>query len=158
MKIHEHLIQINAGGSYELSRAQLWAGLVLRAEDPMQFILGLEAATLVERRTADGNEVLVRELDFGGFTVHDSVHLVPELETRTIVEPSERWPASSMSIRIEEPEPGDLFLRFTYESMELDPQSELDAMSLQLRRQAYEQADRDTALRIRRLAEEGALD
>lgn len=159
MKIHEHLIQINGGiGTYEISRAQLWAGLVLRAEDPMQFVMGLEAATVIERRAADDAIVLRRELDFGGFTVRDRVHLLGERESRTTVEASEHWPASSMSVQIEEPEPGQLFLRFTYEANELEPQSELDTMSVQLRRQAYEQADLDTARRIRTLAEEGALD
>lgn len=161
MKIHEHIIQINPAGDSRrlaLTRAQIWAGLVLRAEDPMQFILGLERGVVLERIEADGRIELARELDFGGFTVRDRVHLRPETESRTEVAASERWPASSMTIRIEEPATGQFFLRFTYESNEPEPQSEIDTMSLALRRQAYEKADFDTAQTIRQLAEQGLLD
>lgn len=161
MKIHEHIVQINPIGDtalITLSRAQIWAGLVLRATDPMQFILGLERGLILKRTETDGQIELERELDFGGFTVRDRVLLSPKTESRTEVTASERWPASSMTIRIEEPSPGQFFLRFTYESNEPAPHSELDTMSLTLRRQAYEKADLDTAQKIRQLAEEGLLD
>lgn len=161
MKIHEHLIQINALGDAStgrLTRAQLWAGLTLRAEDPAQFIAHLESALILERREADGRIELERELDFGGFTVRDSIRLTPDSECLTVVAGTERWPSSSFLIRIEEPAPGELFLRFIYESNEPEPHSDEDRMGLKLRRQAYEQADMETARRIRELAEAGELD
>lgn len=157
MKIHEHLVRINPPGVPELSRAQVWAGLVRRAEDPLEFMLGLEAATVLERSEVGGDTELHRELDFGSFTVRDRVRLRAAQESRTTVEASERWPASSLTVRIEEPEPGAVFLRFTYEADEAEASSALDEMSLTLRRQAYEQSDLDTARRIRTLAEAGEL-
>ncbi len=161
MKIHEHLISINPAdepGAFALTRAQVWAGLVLRAEDPAQFVFGLERSRILGRIEADGRIELERELDFGNFSVRDRVHLLPEIESRTEVTASDLWPASSMTIRIEEPEPGRLFLRFVYQSNEGEPQTEFDTMSLGLRRQAYEKSDLDTAQRIRQLAEAGELD
>ena len=59
----EHLVQINDPLMpllTEVSRAQLWRGLVLRAEDPAQFVVGLERATIDARRELSGVKELER--------------------------------------------------------------------------------------------------
>ena len=154
----EHLVQINdplIPLLDPLTREQLWRGLVRRAEEPTLFVLGLEAATVHARERLGDVVELVRTLDFGAFTVDDRVRLYPldRTETRTAATP--RWPASRLTIRIEEPEPDALFLRFTYESDEAE--GALDAVTAALRKRAYESADLDTVQRIRELAQRGDL-
>ena len=156
----EHLIQINDPLMPlldTLTREQLWRGRVLRAEDPTQFVLGLEIATIHSRRDVGDEIELVRTLDFGTFRVEDRVRLMPQRRSEIHTCAGPTWPASSMSIEIEEPQPELLFLRFLYESDETSGEGELDEVTTALRRQAYERADRDTVARIRSLAEEGWL-
>lgn len=157
----EHLIEINDSRLpiSTITREQLWRGLVRRAEQPSEFVLGLNGATIHTRTTLQGDQLeLRRTLDFGAFEVHDRVVLTPGKRTEIHTEPSEKFPASRMSISIEERGPKELYLRFIYESAVADGTSELDAMTVALRNEAYRTADVDTVRRIRRLAEEGALD
>ena len=156
----EHLVQINDPLMpllETLTREQLWRGLVLRAEDPTQFILGLDAAHIRSRHESAGVTELERTLDFGSFRVDDRVRLVPGKRTEIHTAPGPTWPASRMTISIEEPQPELLFLRFIYESDEVVGQDELDRVTLALREQAYESSDLDTVVRIRALAEQGQL-
>jgi len=156
----EHLIEINDPGNpllEPLSRAQLWRGLVRRAEWPCEFVLGLDRAR-IDRRVEDGTDTeLTRLLDFGSFQVRDRVRLVPLAFTEILTEASDLFPASRLLIRIEEPQTDRLYLRFLYESDVADGSGELDATTAALRNRAYLSADLDTVARIRRLAEEGAL-
>ncbi len=157
----EHLVQINDPQVPlldPLTRAQLWRGLVRRAEQPTEFVLALDSCHIVGRRTDGDATVLERNLDFGPFQVRDIVTLRPEHEVHTLAERTERWPTSRMSIRIEEPVPDALFLRFAYEWDDDAPMGELDAMALELRQQAYLSSDLDTVQRIRELAQAGLLD
>src|SRR5512137_452669 len=76
---YEHLVQINDPLMPlldTLTRNQLWQGLVLRAEEPTQFVLGLENATIHSHDIRDGVHELTRTLDFGSFQVEDRVRLV----------------------------------------------------------------------------------
>jgi len=156
----EHLVQINDPLQPLLtavSRAQLWRGLVRRAENPTEFVLGLAAAT-VDARHDDGNVLqLSRTLDFGSFKVRDRVQLISQTQSITDVERGADYPASRLTVRIEEPAPGDLYLRFLYESAECDDTDEVGAMTRALREQAYKSADIDTVWRIRNLVERGEL-
>lgn len=156
----EHLVQINDPLQpllTEVSRAQLWRGLVRRAERPAEFVLGLAGATIDERIDAPGSLYLARTLDFGSFRVRDRVRLAEEGVSVTDVEGSALYAASRLTIRIEEPPAGGLYLRFTYESEEETGAGELDAVARQLREQAYRSADIDTVWRIRDLVERGEL-
>lgn len=156
----EHLVEINDPLQPllpEVSRAQLWRALVRRAEKPTEFVLGLEAATIHARGECNGVLELARTLDFGRFEVHDRVLLTPETESIALTEGSAQFAASRLTIRIEEPAPGDLFLRFTYESEETGCGSERDGLARQFREQAYQSADLDTVWRIRSLVERGEL-
>lgn len=156
----EHLVQINdplIPLLDPLTREQLWRGLVRRAEEPTLFVFALEGA-IVHARERSGEVVeLTRTLDFGAFTVDDRVRLYPLDRTETHTAATARWPASRLTIRIEEPRPAALFLRFTYESDEAEADGELDAITATLRKRAYERADLDTVQRIRELAQRGEL-
>lgn len=156
---YEHLIQINDPLMPlldTLTRDQLWRGLVLRAEQPTQFVLGLEIATIHSRRACGAEIELIRTLDFGSFQVNDRVRLLPPHRTEIHTAAGPTWPSSRMTIEIEEPQTELLFLRFIYESD--DAAGKLDSVTVALRDQAYELADLDTVARIRALAEEGWLD
>ena len=157
----EHLIQINDPLMPlldTLTREQLWRGLVLRAEDPTQFVLGLEVAPIHSRRVWGDEIELIRTLDFGSFKVDDRVRLLPQRRSEIHTRAGPTWPASRMSIEIEEPQPELLFLRFVYELDEPAAAGELEDVTTALREQAYERADLDTVARIRSLAEDGWLD
>ena len=157
----EHLIQINDPLMPlldTLTREQVWRGLVLRAEDPTQFVPGLEVATIHSRRSIGDEIELVRTLDFGTFKVDDRVRLRPLRRSEIHTCAGATWPASRMSIEIEEPQPELLFLRFLYESEETSVKGALGDVTTALRKQAYERADVDTVARIRALAENGWLD
>ena len=156
----EHLVQINDPLQPLLtgvSRAQLWQGLVRRAERPTEFVLGLDGATIEARSERPGAIELARTLDFGSFRVRDRVRLVADELSITDVEAAEGYAASRLTIRIEEPEAGSLFLRFTYEADEGADGGELEALTGRLREQAYRSADIDTVWRIRELVERGEL-
>ena len=67
-----HLIEINNLGNpmiTPLSRSQLWHGLVLRAERPTLFLIGLDSCE-VTSRSAEG---MSRTLHFGKLEVIDEV-------------------------------------------------------------------------------------
>jgi hypothetical protein len=156
----EHLVQINDPLQpllTEVSRSQLWRGLLRRAESPAEFILGLQGAQIDERHEAGGELQLARTLDFGSFKVRDRVRLA-EGRSVTDIEAGAGYPAGRLTIRIEEHTSGGLFLRFTYESFEPAGSGEVDAIAQQLREQAYRSADIDTVWRIRDLVERGELD
>lgn len=152
----EHLVQINDPLNPlldPLTRAQLWRGLVLRAEQPTQFVLGLAGCVIRTRAEEADRTTLTRTLDFGGFRVHDRVDLTPQRCSQTHTDAGPTWPASRLTITIEEPQPEMLFLRFVYEFEGEDETGEAATETDALRRQAYKSADLDTVHRIRALAE-----
>jgi hypothetical protein len=148
----EHLIEINDPGNpllEPLSRGQLWQGLVLRAESPELSVIGLDACVMLERRL----DYLRRELRFGHLRVNDEVFLTPMQEVRYEVMASEIFPASRLVMRIEEPYPGRLFIRFLYSS----EQESDEEMVREHLKQAYIQTDHDTVAVIRELGKLGKL-
>lgn len=155
----EHLIQINdskAWGIEPLSRQQLWLGLVARAWYPTKFVLGLEQAEVLTQTLDGKTQLLTRKLDFGAFHFEDEVQLIEEDRTINRIRNQQACPDSTLTIAIEEPQSGDLFLRFTYEISETGDQITPDGVSLaqlnEVRRQAYLAADIDTVKMIRELS------
>lgn len=134
-----------------LTRDQLWRGLVLRAEFPRTFVPWLDACE-VEHAGAD----LLRTLRFGAQIVHDRVVFdAKELVSfETLDQGDDR--AFRMSMRIEEPAPGALFVRFTYDAR--SPEHSADDPHSGAIKEAYRLADIDTVFRIRQLADSGLLD
>jgi len=156
----EHLIQINdplVPLLTPLTREQIWRGLFIRAHQPTEFVMGLESCVIEDETVQAGQTVLKRVLDFGPFQVRDEVTLTPMRQVTILAAATEMWPRSEATVRIEEPEPGVLFLRFIYELDLQEGHSELDETVVGLRKQAYIAADMDTVQRIRELAESGKL-
>lgn len=152
--IFEHLIEINDPGNIllePLSRNQLWQGLVLRAEQPELSVMGLDTCIMLERRI----DYLRRELRFGQLRVQDEVFFTSMHEVRYEVMASEHFPASRLIMRIEEPYPARLFIRFSYSSNH--PEAESDEMLRGHLEQAYLQSDNDTVAVIRELGKLGKL-
>ena len=151
-----HLIQINDPLHpliEPLSREQLWRGLVLRAESPLQFIVALDAFEIVRRE----DHSLARELHFGALTLRDRVEFEPLRRVRYEIEASKASPAASLVMTIEEPEPGQLFLRFEYETRQEAAALPGEDFYTGFAKQAYVAADIDTVSTIRRLALERIL-
>ncbi len=148
-----HLIQINDPLNPlidPLSREQLWRGLVLRAENPLLFVLALDAFEIVER----GENSLTRVLHFGGLSLQDRVSFSPMTRVRYEIEAAQDTPAATLTMTIEEPEPGQLFVRFDYETLHAGATAPLDEFYRRYAKQAYIEADIDTISIIRRLAAE----
>lgn len=156
---YEHLVQMcnpQAQGM-NISRAQLWQGLVLRAEDPQRFDENISEVRILER----SDDALRREVLFGALVVREQVLFTELLEVHYHTEPSDQHIGGRMSMRIEEPEPGKLFLRFCYindlpEKPDVSDSNDPSYFVPYLK-SAYHQADMDTAKRILQLAVEGVL-
>jgi hypothetical protein len=150
-----HLVEINDPLNPlidTLTREQLWRGLVKRAEDPKAFVPWLDACNISERSAAS----LRRELHYGEVIIHDLVTFLPLLQIRYVIPEQKDIPASSLSVTIEEPGPGQMFVRFEYESSEQE--TEETAFYNEFRRSAYQESDIDTVRIIRQLAASGELD
>lgn len=151
----EHLIQINDPLNplmATISRQQLWQGLVLRAESPGLFMPHLDECTL--RREGDA---LLRCLRFGKLEVFDSVTFEPQQRVVYDVAAQNEITQSRLCMSIEEPVPGQLYVRFEYTDSQSPAQDGANAMYDDFRRSAYKEADIDTIHIIREWAEQGRL-
>jgi len=147
----EHLVEVNDARNplvAVVTREQLWRGLVWRAEQPQLFVHQLSEATILTRTEAR----IVRALRYGDVLVTDDVSFVPFERVHYDIAAQDEIPRSSLTMSIEEPRPGALFVRFFY----ADDCAE-DTVVDELRRAAYQDADIDTVATIRSLAESGRL-
>ena len=148
-----HLIQINDPLNPlidPLSREQLWRGLVLRAENPLLFVLALDRFEILER----GEDSLVRVLHFGSVQLRDRVSFSPMREVRYEIEAAADSPAATLTMTIEEPDAEQLFVRFDYETLPQEGVAPEEEFYSRFAKQAYVEADIDTIRTIRRLAQE----
>lgn len=153
----EHLIEINDPHNpliERLSREQLWRGLVLRAETPMDFVPYLDNCTIIER----GNLRISRELRYGDLLVRDLVTFEPQRRVIYDVPSQKEIPESRLTMTIEEPEPEVLFVRFEYEDGASQAQDTEAEFYNDFRRSAYKESDIDTVRTIREMAAAGRLD
>lgn len=152
-----HLVQINDPLNPlldALSHSQLWRGLVLRAQAPMLFVPHLDSCDLLER----GTDTLTRQLRYGTLTIRDFVTFSAPLSVRYQVPAQPDIPVSSLTMSIEEPQDGVLFVRFAYEDDTPDAAGSMEAYYNEFRRSAYQESDIDTIRIIRQLASEGRFD
>jgi hypothetical protein len=152
-----HLIEINMPGNplvMMITREQLWRGLVLRTEQPTLFVMALDACEITARAT----DTISRTLRFGGLHVHDQVTFTPQQVVHYHVPQQESIPASDLTMTIEEPQPGALFVRFEYDDHNEALETEEESFYNGFRREAYKEADIDTIRVIRELAQQGRLD
>lgn len=147
----EHIIQINDPGNpliSVLTREQVWQGLLLRVENPLPFLPGLESCTILEREA----ETLLRELSFGAAVIQDRVTLAARHWVRFDILPSASHAGGSLTITIEEPDGGHLFLRFAYRTTLGEQAGSEDKAYVEYVKAAYHQSDVDCVRIIRTLA------
>jgi hypothetical protein len=152
-----HLIEINAADNpliAPLSRAQLWRGLVLRAERPTLFVLALDACEITGR----SENGISRTLRFGKLIIHDEVQFLQQQQVRYHVPQQNDIPVSDLTMTIEEPAPGALFVRFEYDDHQAASDDAEAEFYNSFRRDAYKESDIDTVRKIRELAMQGQLD
>ena len=115
----EHLIEVNAPAqSLQLvaptfTREQLWQGLMLRVQEPQRFPMGPESCTW--RETEPG--VYARTVVFGPHILNDVVVTQPHKELVFTPEAHGDTSPIRLTIRIEEPQAGQMLLRFVYEAL-----------------------------------------
>lgn len=155
----EHLVQINdpsLPGIDWLTRQQLWFGLVARAWKPTRFVLGLEDAQVVQTSQQGNVTTLARVLNYGPFQIEDTIRLIDEDRTETSIIANQFCGDSTLIISIEEPETGELWLRFQYQvgdAPNAQGNPEVSSRDVdEIRKQAYRAADIDTVRMIRELA------
>ncbi len=144
----EHLIQINDPLNplvLPMTREQLWEGLVLRAEQPQLFVIGLDDCTILSRQ---GN-TLERELHYGQATVRDRVTLTPNDNVRYDILPTADYVGGSLTMTIEQPDELQLFLRFEYRTTLPTADTEDDRQTSEIVKSAYRESDIDTVRLIR---------
>ncbi|PCE21559.1 SRPBCC family protein [Burkholderia ubonensis] len=148
----EHLIQINADDPAvpNLTRDQLWEGLVLRAEQPQLFVIGLDSCVVHERT----DTTLERELHFGNATVRDRVTLTPNQQVRYDIHAADGEIGGSLTMTIEEREDQQLFLRFEYRTtLAVSNDTEDARQTHEIVKEAYRTSDIDTVRLIREYAQ-----
>jgi DUF971 family protein len=153
----EHLIEINDPLNPlidEITREQLWRGLVLRAESPKMFVPHLDECVIGER----GSGSFARKLRYGELVIEDRVVLSPLQEVRFEVPEQGEISASSLTMSIEAPSEGQLYVRFRYDDGHDAATDEANAMYDEFKKSAYQESDIDTIRILRQLAAEGRLD
>ncbi|WP_042886028.1 SRPBCC family protein [Cupriavidus necator] len=152
----EHLVEINDPGNPQLDPLtpdQLWQGLVLRAESPELFVLGLDSAEVVGR----GDSWIDRVLHFGAASIHDRVVFEPRRQVRYETAATAEHAGGTLTMAIETPGPGALLLRFVYDTTMPAVDASGDARYAEIVKSAYHEADIDTVRKIREIADTGRL-
>jgi len=147
----EHLIQINDPLNplvETMTREQLWEGLVLRAEQPQLFVMGLDSCSILSRT----DSTMERELHYGQATVRDHVTLTPQQSVRYDILATADYVGGSLTMTIEQPDELQLFLRFEYKTSLPSAEAHADPDAHQTEeivKSAYRESDIDTVRLIR---------
>ncbi|MEN3278766.1 MAG: hypothetical protein V7631_4556 [Massilia sp.] len=153
----EHLIEINDLLNPlmdTITREQLWRGLVIRAESPKLFIPHLDECEIGTREAGS----FTRRLRYGDLVVEDTVFLTPMQEVRYDVPAQGEISASSLTMTIENPEEGRLYVRFRYDDGMGEALDAASQMYADFKKSAYQEADIDTVRIVRQMAADGKLD
>lgn len=152
----EHVVIVNEPDNpllTDLSREELWFGLLCRVEDPRPFLPGLERCSVLER----SEDEVLRELDFGELKIRDRVTLEPMESVTFEAQKTAQHAGGTLKIRIEEPAPAQLVLRFLYRTT-LDEHDEgVTDMVTDFVRSAYHESDIDTVRVIREIVSNARL-
>lgn len=152
---YEHLVQINDPLNpllETLTPEQVWAGLLLRAEQPQLFVTGLERCTILSRN----GDTFERELSYGPASVRDKVTLTMGVSVRYDIVATDNYVGGSLTMSIEQPDAAQLFIRFKYETTLQAEDGEYNR-TLEIVKSAYREADIDTVKLIREFALTGKL-
>ncbi|MDX1597632.1 MAG: AtaL-like protein [Marinobacter sp.] len=150
----EHVIQVNDltdQSIANLTRKQLWDGLVSRATAPEHYVIGLGEYEL----DWQDDKRLKRSLELPGLMVEDLVTFQEEESVHYEILPTANVPGGNLTMTIEEPEPESLFVRFSYCARYVDNLGEELPYDLFVQ-QAYVAADIDTIQIIRNRAKENS--
>ena len=139
---------------FRSEREQVWRGLVLRAEQPQMFMPHLDRCELLAR----SDDSVTRELHYGTLKIRDTVVYFPQDKIEYRVPQQTDIPPSSLTVTIEEPQPGCLLVRFVYDDGTVEAAGSMDGFYNEFRHSAYKEADLDTVSLIRQLAQKGKLD
>ena len=146
---HEHIVRINdpanVAGAW-LTREQLWSGLQYTVLAPELFDASIDSASIEEI----GPSRLRREIRRGRHATSDEVELVPNESLQIRADATGAFAGSTLTIRIEEPAPEMLFVRFTYEVCGLEEAR--DAEEDTARCSAYRSSDIERIRQARRYA------
>ena len=144
---HEHIVRINdpanLGGAW-LTREQLWAGLQHTVLAPELLDESIDSASIQEI----GPSRLRREIRRGRSATNDEVVLVPNESLQIRADASDSFGTSTLTIRIEQPAPEMLFVRFTYEVCGLEEARDQEEDSA--RCSAYHSSDIERIRQVRR--------
>jgi hypothetical protein len=146
---HEHIVRINDPANVAgvwLTREQLWAGLQRTVLAPELLDESIDSASIQE--IVPGR--LRREIRRGRHASHDEVELVPNESLRIRADASGTFAGSTLTIRIEEPAPEMLFVRFTYDVCGLEEVR--DEQEDSARCSAYHDSDVERIRQVRRFA------
>ena len=151
----EHLVQINDATDTRvtsLTRSQLWQGLILRATEPEGFIPWLDTSEI------QGNieQGMQRYLNYGSYQIRDEVHFTANEQVEYQSYDATTGAEFILRMKIEEPNPDALFVRFIYHAHSVDHHA--DSPLGYAIKEAYRFSDDDLIMRIRLLAESGNLD
>jgi len=122
----------------------LWAGLRYTIETPQVVDDSIDSADVVEV----GPGILAREIRRGPRSTRDEVILVPNELLQIRADARGEFSGSTLTIAIEEPAPGMLFVRFTYEICGLAEGREAEEDTA--RRSAYQHSDVTRIREVRR--------
>jgi Domain of unknown function (DUF1857) len=146
---HEHLVRINDASidrSQWLTRTQLWNGLRHTVMAPQAMDDTIDAATVREKSAGVFSRVIKR----GRFTCADEVVMVADQSLTICADSAGQFCGSSLTIRIEEPAPEMLFVRFIYELIGLEEERTEEEDNA--RRSAYQASDIERVREARRYA------
>ena len=153
----EHLIEINSPSlglqtvAPVFTRAQLWQGLMARVQTPQRFPLGPERCdcALVEAG------LYRRSLHFGALVFKDEVEARPHESLVFTPESHDGGTPIRLTLQIEEPQAGQMILRFVYES--LGELSVEEAFYNDYRQSAWLANDRDMVRTLRKWLNESGI-
>ncbi len=101
-------IPVNAEGEPELTRSDVWSGLVMKADNALPFVPAMTLCEVLERR---GEHEFDREIEFRGQRFTERITLEPE--SRVTFTRIAGDVLGTIANEIEEPD-GELFLRFSF--------------------------------------------
>ena len=152
-----HLIEINSpdavvrGMTTTFTRDQVWQGLMARLQTPQVFPNGPESCEWQEAQPGQ----FERTLHFGQHALKDQVKVTALERMQFTPEPHGDLAPIRLTITIEEPQPGQMVLRFVYEAMAAQTMEE--AYYNEYRHNAWLHNDRDMVRTLREWLDEGRL-
>ena len=103
-----HRLPVNTAGEPELTAADVWAGLVMKANNALPFV---PAMTFCEVTARHGDNVFDRDIDFRGERMTERITLE---EPHRVVFTRTAGPVLGTIANEVEAEDGELFLRFSF--------------------------------------------